>query len=139
MLLGVKVAEHVGTKGKEACIRQFLCLPIEDRILDAKLDEGADAAWESSHVMSQIAYLCEDMPPATAQEATQAALQALVKAKGKEVGADGADASPVPGGKDSEMLKRASNVLSPSLNRYYYVTLTLPQWRFVCYSLPTLV
>jgi hypothetical protein len=40
MLLGVKVAEHVGTKGKEACIRQFLRLPIEDRILDAKLDEG---------------------------------------------------------------------------------------------------
>jgi hypothetical protein len=29
--------------------------------------------------MSQIAYLCEDMPPGVAQEATQAALQALVK------------------------------------------------------------
>jgi hypothetical protein len=36
----VKVAKHVGTKGKEGCIRQFLRLPIEDRILDAKLDEG---------------------------------------------------------------------------------------------------
>ena len=29
--------------------------------------------------MRQIAYLCEDMPPGVAQEATQAALQALVK------------------------------------------------------------
>jgi SWI/SNF related-matrix-associated actin-dependent regulator of chromatin subfamily C len=83
-----KVAEHVGTKSKEECVKQLLRLPIEDRFLDARLEEGVDAGWENGHVASQLAFLCQGVDPAVAQAATKAAFQALAKGPDADAGAD---------------------------------------------------
>ena len=83
-----RVAAHVSTKTKEQCIMQFLRLPIEDRYLDeqdraagAAKETNCDTFRESSHVMAQVAFLCQSMSPEVANKATQAAMNVLLKAE----------------------------------------------------------
>ncbi|GJQ10199.1 hypothetical protein GpartN1_g1990.t1 [Galdieria partita] len=97
------VAEHVGTKSKEACVLQFIRLPIEDSFLeeqlgkefssisggqDKKEDDGmlnsfvsepfpfADTA---NPIMAQVAFLASMVSPQVAAAAAKAALDALSK------------------------------------------------------------
>jgi len=100
-----KVAQHVGSKSKEECVKQLLRLPIEDRFLDARLEEGTDAGWENGHVVSQLAFLCQGVDPAVAQAATKAAFQALAKGPGADAGADAG-----PG--EEALQQSASNVVA---------------------------
>eukprot|EP00871_Galdieria_phlegrea_P001104 jgi/Galph1/1995/GphlegSOOS_G681.1 len=91
------VAEHVGTKSKEACVLQFIRLPIEDEFLDEQLGNdyrlAADGkedlesfvgeplpfADTANPIMAQIAFLTSMVSPEVASAAAQAALATLMK------------------------------------------------------------
>ncbi|KAK4534866.1 hypothetical protein CDCA_CDCA03G0891 [Cyanidium caldarium] len=105
------VAEHVGTKGKDACVTKFLRLPIEDPFLEddlarlavpgvrqaarAKGPESITAAAAelpfadaANPVMAQVAFLTSTVSPDVAAAAARAALQKLVPADGDGAVAD---------------------------------------------------
>lgn len=94
------VAEHVGSKSKDACVLQFLRLPIEDSFLTDQLanvavkgkyfDESVSPSGvreftgqplpftdASNPIMTQVAFLASMVPQEVAQAATHAALSKL--------------------------------------------------------------
>ncbi|KAG0275645.1 hypothetical protein BGZ95_008535 [Linnemannia exigua] len=82
------VAEHVGTRGREQCILQFLQLPIEDPYLLGKT-EGEVGSGQSNRVpfsesenpvMSVVAFLASVVNPGVAAAAAQSALKELALA-----------------------------------------------------------
>ncbi|KAG0013207.1 hypothetical protein BGZ82_002249, partial [Podila clonocystis] len=84
-----QVAEHVGTRSREQCIRQFLELPIEDPYLGGLSEKELGPlqyhrvpfSQADNPVMSVVAFLASVVNPGVAAAAAQSALKELATAK----------------------------------------------------------
>ncbi|KAF9215610.1 hypothetical protein BGZ59_000885 [Podila verticillata] len=84
-----QVAEHVGTRSREQCIRQFLELPIEDPYLGGQTERELGPlqyhrvpfSQADNPVMSVVAFLASVVNPGVAAAAAQSALKELATAK----------------------------------------------------------
>ncbi|KAG0337496.1 hypothetical protein BG004_007618 [Podila humilis] len=84
-----QVAEHVGTRSREQCIRQFLDLPIEDPYLGGETESELGPlqyhrvpfSQADNPVMSVVAFLASVVNPGVAAAAAQSALKELALAK----------------------------------------------------------
>lgn len=105
-----QVAEHVGTKGTEQCVLQFLRMPLEDSFLEDQVgnwamgedgEEGVDDVKDTNAsgkhhfsgpllpfydtanpIMAQVAFLASSVDPEVAAAAAQAALNAITSQSG---------------------------------------------------------
>jgi SWI/SNF related-matrix-associated actin-dependent regulator of chromatin subfamily C len=128
------VAEHVGTKSKEACVLHFIRLPIEDAFLEAQLGKDFPSLVEEEEqkkkdnetlnsfvnepfpfadtanpIMAQVAFLASMVSPQVAAAAAKAALDALTNSESKDVDSNGKPGHTMQSILESDVGRQATN------------------------------